>query len=166
MINGKYTPTFLYSIKLHYVIYLTVWSIYKKILTIKSNIYNNHIIVMSWYFGYCCGILINYINISQMACLVHQYLNDAPVAFLRRHLHFCIFLEINQHPHSIMQIPERLPKYVFITQFWNAIWMCTRYLTTYSWNNHKLVNVAITWKLLSKYIYSIFTYKIIHIFRI
>ena len=114
---------------------------------------------MSWYFGYWCGTLINYINLSQMACLVHQYLHDAPVVFLRRHLHFCIFLEIYQHPHSFMQISEPLHKLVFISQFWNAIWMGTMYFATYSLKNHKLVNVVITWKLLSKYIHSIFTYK-------
>ena len=53
----------------------------KKTLTIKSNIYNNHIFVQSWYCGYWCGSLINYINLSQITCLVHQYLELCTCGF-------------------------------------------------------------------------------------
>ena len=56
-----------------YLLRYPLW-LCKKTLTIKSNIYNNHIFVQSWYCGYWCGSLINYINLSQITCLVHQYL--------------------------------------------------------------------------------------------
>ena len=171
MINSKYTMTFLYSIKIRYVIYLTVWSIsilYKKIIlpeirygytrkywplnlifTITTSLYGHDIVVIDvghwWIILTFLKWRVWYINIF----MIHLWL------FWNGIRHFAYSWKYIKIPICSCKHQKDRISWFCISQFRNAIWMCTTYFTIYSWNDYKLVSLAFTWKVLLKYIYSI-----------